>query len=196
MPVISLKPEEDKPKEQPHGLVLGVAAIVGAMRVVGILRGGFYYYRQFEIKNVAANQEEIVRINGELEKYDDVRSKNEVLAKQIENITSLLDNHICWSPFFAELEDLTVKELYFTRFSGDETAESLNLTGRAADYTTIGEQFAVFGNSDTFKSFRISQAQYITEGNDNYVDFSATLDFSTDVLLCENEDEEKLKKNN
>ncbi len=196
MPVISLKPKEDKPKEQPHGLVLGVSAVVGAMLVVGVLWGGFYYYRQFETKNVASQQEEIVRINGELEKYEDVRSKNEVLAKQIENITSLLDNHICWSPFFAELDDLTVKKVYFTRFSGDEVAESLSLAGRAADYTTLGEQFAVFRESDTFKSFKISQAQYITEGNNSYVDFSATLDFSPDALLCKDEDEKKLKKNN
>lgn len=194
MPVISLKPKEDKPKERPHGLVLGVAVIVGALLVVGVLWGGFYYFRQYETKNVESHQEEITRIDGELERYKDVRSKNEVLTKQIENITSLLSNHICWSPFFAELEDLTVKKVYFTRFSGDEAAESLSLAGRAADYTTLGEQFAVFRESDTFDSFKISQAQYITEGNDNYVDFSATLDFSPDALLCEDEDETKVNE--
>ncbi|GAG84094.1 unnamed protein product, partial [marine sediment metagenome] len=45
MPVISLKPEEAKPKEKTQGLVLGFILIIIVLVVLGIAWGGIYYFK-------------------------------------------------------------------------------------------------------------------------------------------------------
>ena len=184
MPVISLKPEEEKPKEKPQGVILGVVLLIVALAVIGVLWGGLYYYKTLVNSNVATLNADIDAVQEEMVKYKEARSMNTILKKQIENISSMLESHLCWSGFFTKLEEMTAKKVYFTNFVGDEENSSVSLEGRAESYTILGEQLAVFRDSDMVKSFEIQQARMVSEGGKNYVEFGARLNLVDNVFKC------------
>lgn len=112
--------------------------------------------------------------------------KEEKSAQQLHTQTlavqQLLSTHIYWTKFFAGLEKYTVDTVYYRGMTADR-AGRVTLAASTRDFRSVARQLVAFrGASDFVKDVTITSATTRTDGNVEYVDFSATLTLDDDVF--------------
>lgn len=98
-------------------------------------------------------------------------------------ISQVFKQHIYWSNFFKFLEDNTIKDVYYTGFSGD-TGGNYSLNAVANNYGNISEQVETLKNNDKTASVKADGGELMTgdEKNKNRVKFNLNFSVSKDIF--------------
>jgi len=151
-------------------LFCGLAALVGVALVFLIYLGLRIYRQVLEQEFIAIDQKLIV-----MEKdFQDLKSKEaeaEAWNKRITAVQAVLDRHIRWSIFLANLERTTLPDVYYRSLAVSTNGE-VSLEASATDFITAARQYKVFQqHQDIFPEVEIVSW---TRG-DTGVDFNVSL---------------------
>jgi hypothetical protein len=104
--------------------------------------------------------------------------------KKLDVVNYLLSNHVYWSNFFSFLENNTLKNVYFTSFSGDLTGK-YKIPTIARNLDAISMQLEVMKAYNMVRSIQYSAAQTInsSSGSSTVGPTSSTVKFVLEVSV-------------
>ncbi|MFA6524745.1 MAG: hypothetical protein WCT33_00565 [Patescibacteria group bacterium] len=178
---------EPKAKLKQLGIATGIIAVI-----VG-LAYGYMMYRESKIEGDI--QELVMEINGldqEIAGLGNVKEDAQTLKKQMDSVSQVLDSHIYWSQFLADLEKYTLPNVYYKNLAAT-TEGKITLSATAIDLATLADQYLVFQNASDFVSDVTieSAVSAITEeegaSSQNAVDFNISLEINPDIFFLKEE---------
>ncbi len=127
-------------------------------------------------KTVLANYEainaEVLKSEGDIKEIVDFNKKLEI-------VSLILNNHVYWTNFLAFLEDNTLKDVYYSSFSGDLSG-SYSLPSFARNLDTISLQLEVMKSYKMMKTVQYNSSQSIPAVQDRPAMIKFNLDISLD----------------
>ena len=106
-------------------------------------------------------------LKGNIDIYEAKKQKALEFQKKLKAINYLLDHHICWANFFDELEDVTLKNVYYQSANIDFNG-NVSLEAEADSFRTIAEQLLIFQEKkNLIESVEIDSADSETIGGED-----------------------------
>ena len=160
--------------EKSRLLIVGVIFLVIVLAV-----GGLLSYLKYNL------EEEITKIDsdlGALETKRDKKFEKEVLTlkKQLGLISGLLDSHIYWTEALITFEAQLQEKVRITNFSFEKSSDQINISGFAANYSTLAKQIASFLADSSFQDVILQGA---TSYNDGTIQFGMILKLDPNKLI-------------
>src|SRR3989344_1044323 len=116
------------------GSIFAISVIVYAGLVFG--------YKPYINRQVAALDDQIQQFSQEIP--DVVQNKSFSFYSQLVNLRTFLDGHVLMSPLFTWLQDHTISNVYYTKFSLNTLTRQLSLGGVARTLGDVASQLAAF----------------------------------------------------
>ncbi len=150
------------------GIVVGVLSYLGALA---------FHKSIFSKADALAVQ--ISSVDAAITQQQALLKDASQLQERLQSIGALLDNHMYWTQFFENLEEVTHEDVYFAGFSMAGT-ESLSLSGYAPSYSVVAEQLVALQQADEFIAKAVINSAQATAGEE-VEDF--TVSFRVDLML-------------
>lgn len=96
---------------------------------------GFFIWNMYLQNNINNLNQEI----NALPKPETLISQN-----KLNKLESLLNNHVYWLENFKSIEDLTLKNIYFSNFSGNAEKKEIILKANLPSYSVLSKQIKSF----------------------------------------------------
>ncbi|HRH33286.1 MAG TPA: hypothetical protein PK720_04080 [bacterium] len=158
-------------------LVLGLSLVMCCLAISLVYVGLLIWQKEkldanrITLLNARAMDDKIVKTEKEVR---EIKAFNMKLL----TVSSLLDNHIYWTNYLSFLENATLKDVYYKRFSGDLSGE-YNIPAVARNLEAVSLQLEVMKGYDEIKS--ITPDTGTSNELDNTVPFD--LGMSIDPLI-------------
>lgn len=112
---------------------------------------------------------------------EDLR-KVESLTIRSAPLKNLVSRHLYWTNVFKFLEENTLPNVSYSQFAGSGT--TVNLIGRATDYTTLARQILAFKTNSLVKDLKITNlnAQISGKGEVLGINFNLSLTFDPKIF--------------
>lgn len=172
-PSLIAKPrmEYAHPSRQSEGRGLGILTIIALLFLVAVggVYGGVYVYRQ----NLEKSLDGLTRELSDLEADLDVKNIQEMarVDRGLRTARSLLAVHIHSSNLFSLLEDLTLTDVYYTKFS--YTFEGgISLGGRADDFLVLHRQLEKFRSFPLITRVTLENIALVKDKEGSGIDFA------------------------
>lgn len=138
--------------------------------------GGLYFYQIQLNKKITEIQKEIEQV--EKEKDEELIEQIISSEERINILTNLFASHIKSSKLIKLIEESTLPQVRWTSLTFDTKNNSLELSGKAADYSVLAKQITAFEESG-MKQMTISQVKLSKEGG---VDFAMSMIFNGKII--------------
>ncbi|MFZ2072119.1 MAG: hypothetical protein WA101_02470 [Minisyncoccia bacterium] len=135
---------------------------------VAVASGGLYFYKGVLEKN-------IVKMNSDLtlakNRFEPAKiTQLQVLDKRLSAADGILSKHIAVSPIFKALQDTTMKNVRYTKFSYEFSTEKVSniivkMSGQAVGYRSIALQSDIFAKNKYFIDPVFSNLSLDDKGN-------------------------------
>lgn len=181
--------EERVTSARPVGVLLLGSIFI--LFVVLLGTGGIYFYKGSLNNNLTSMQNSLALEKNSFEPSE--ITQLQVLDKRLQASTEILNNHIAISPVFAELENITMHTVRFTKFSyggtnannGTTTVTAtkpntvdIQMSGIATDYRSVALQSDLFNQDKNFSNPVFSNLTLDNNGNVLFdLEFSVPLSF-------------------
>lgn len=183
MPEVSLLPKEYAVKAEPTPKGLKMFTVFSYLFLFVMLSawGGLYFYKlqiSDQINKIKEEIEEIksTSLKGRNEEVEKIKEASEKLGE----FKDILDGHIYASSIFKQLENITLKTVYFHKFDLDAKRGALTLAGITDSYETFAKQFSKLETEKSVaRDVAIDSVSLTREG----VEFSFKMLLSNNVLL-------------
>lgn len=145
---ISLLPKEYAIKAAPPTKKAKIFSIFSFILLIVVLGfwGGLYFYNNQLNKEIVGLKGEIDEVR-QGENQDKVRKINEANRK-INIFNERFNKHIYVSNVFAEIENFTLKKVYFSSFTVDVPKNLVTLSGTTDSYTNFSKQYNELNDKD------------------------------------------------
>lgn len=162
-----------------------IISVLAALALAALSYGGVLIYGQLQKRTFDTVTGPLPEVEKEISGLES-RSK-ELIAFQskLVAIKSLFDEHVYWSDVFKKLENTTLPEVSYISISIAPNM-SIDVSGVARDYTTLGRQLMAFTRAKEFISgAEISSASAVldSEARISGVNFSMNLTLLKDAPL-------------
>lgn len=99
-------------------LTLGLALVLSSL-AIGLVYVGLLIWQKERLRDNESTLANFEAINAEIAKNE--REIQDIVAfnRKLDVVSFVLSNHIYWSNFFKFMEDNTLKDVYFEKFTGD-----------------------------------------------------------------------------
>jgi len=165
-----------KRRRAPLGLLFVLSIILFLIALAGII--GVIVYEEILERSIESKAVSLQRAQDAFD--PDLIDELRRLDNRIKSSQSILNAHISMTPFFALLEDLTLKNVRFNefRFSLEDTSgiTSLIMAGEAVDYATVVLQSDLMGQSKHLKGQIFSDVNLDEETGNIRFSLRTTLD--------------------
>lgn len=161
----------------PSKIIVLISLILGPVFLVGAIYFGVMYYKK-------ANQ---VKSQEQAQKFIELTQKinqEEVGLKEIIDfqtklkiISQIFAKHLYWTNFFKFLEDNTIKDVYYSGFTGD-TSGNYSLDALAVSYNNISEQAKILKNNKNITDVQVTGGEMMRGDADNKTKIKFILKFS------------------
>ena len=161
--------------------VLIIAFIVSSL-LVFVIYFAYHIYKGKIIKEHNGLENQLNLYMEDSKKFDDLIYEINIWQGKIEEIETLLNEHIYWTKFFEKLEENTLPNVKFTSFAGT-VGSVITLQATAPDYQTVSKQWIHLQKAEDFvKEVSISGATMSVSEDAVDISFSLTLDFVDDIF--------------
>lgn len=177
---ISLLPKEYATKAEPAPKLTGGLSVFSYLFIFLVLAawGGLYLYNNRSISQINKINDEIKSISFE-GREQEVAKINEADQK-LGSFKNILDSHVYSTDIFSGIEKLTLKNVYFDKFSLDVKKNELYLSGVSDSYTSFAKQLsALKDKSDFVRTIEIQSTRLSKEG----VEFSFRIVLVDGILI-------------
>lgn len=160
-PLVSEATTANAPVSRPVGLLSTISLIIFIVTI--FIAGGVYFWKAYEVNNVAVLQKSVDTISKDFEPQ--LITQLQSLDRQLRNSSYLIKQHTVASPVFDMLASSTLKPVQFTKFdmSFDDKGPEIKMSGVADGYRSIAQQSDVLGSNSyikdaIFSNFFLTQA--------------------------------------
>ncbi|MFA5778137.1 MAG: hypothetical protein WC870_01450 [Candidatus Paceibacterota bacterium] len=171
--------KEREVSSRPVGILLIISFFV--LFTVILTTGGLYFYKGIVVKQKTQKE---IDLNLAKNRFEPSKiTELQVLDKRLRASDEIFSKHISITPVFKALEQLTMKEVRYTKFSyslGTEknTTIDIKMSGIAIGYRAVALQSDLFSTKDIGKNFIDPIFSNLTLDNSGNVLFD--LNFSVD----------------
>lgn len=137
---------------------------------------GYLFLKKKDINQKLENRESEIKLilNTRKEKEDKVNSD----IKNISDFKKIFDNHKNVVRVFSIVENLSHPYVWFPSFNFQVESGTINLSGIARDFTSVGQQIMILKNIPGIKNVTVSGIQ----GIENGVAFNISFNIDTQIL--------------
>jgi hypothetical protein len=142
--------QTQKRRKAPLGIFFALSILIFVLAVVGV--AGVFVYKELLKRDIDSKAVELRQARDAFDPglIDELRR----LDNRIKSSQTLLEAHVSMTPFFALLEDLTLRNVQFNQFElniSDSGLANLSVNGEAIDYATVVLQSDIMGRSKFLK---------------------------------------------
>lgn len=173
---ISLLPKEYTVKVSSVSPAANKLNVLASIFLILILAswGGLYFYNGQLAGQINKISNEIQSIS--LKGRDQEVAKINEADQKLGSFKGILDSHIYSSDIFSDIEKVTLKNVYFDKFSLSANKNELFLSGVAQSYTSFAKQLDAFKTKSNFvRNIEIQSTRLSKEG----------VEFSFKILLID-----------
>ena len=134
-------------------ILLGISLVI----YLGLTFG----YRGFLNNQLGKKDQEINQLAASIPKEDQAQLMK--FYSQLQNLKSILDQHVLGSKTLPFLEKTTNKKVFYNKLDLDVRQRSLNLDGIAESYEILAQQLEAFNQAPEVERFLINNSQ-LTQG--------------------------------
>ncbi|MBI2411542.1 MAG: hypothetical protein HYV32_06650 [Candidatus Kerfeldbacteria bacterium] len=138
-----------------------------AIVVIGLMLStvaGLNIYEHRVLTNTLQIHQDIDHINNQIAGFIPVANSARTLHSQLEDLATVLDAHVYWTPFFSTVEELTFPTIYYESLSGSATSGRFVFDVIAPDYEQLEAQVNVFRHSPMVEEVEVTSATDAGEG--------------------------------
>ena len=179
---ISLIPKDYKTKTKIKLTFSKAGIFIGGLIILSLLfYGGLLIYNGFLNKQFEQVQTQIEEAN----KQRDLEFEEEavLLDKSLKGLKEILKNHLYWSNLLSKIENLTLSQVNFSKFSGQlnkNNSVDLIFSGKAPGYSLLAKQMVSFNEDGSVSSLDVSELSLGTKGG---IEFELNINLPKDILL-------------
>jgi len=179
---ISLIPKDYKAKTKVKLTFSKAGILIGGLIILSLLfYGGLLVYNRSLDKQLEVIQTHIEEVN----KERDIEFEKEVilLEMSLKNLREILKNHLYWSNILSKIENLTLSQMSFSKFSGqlnEDDSIDLVLGGKTPGYSLLAKQMVSFNENSSVSSLDVSELGLGTEGG---IEFELNINLLKNILL-------------
>lgn len=180
---IPKKPVDDVIKRKHHTDLFTVISIL--LLVITILASGsLYVYKVYLEKNKESLSSSLEKSRVSFE--EETIKQLESFDKRASSAKEILANHKVVTPLFTLLEDITIPNVQYTKFTKESTKEgtTIKIEGVSKDYGSIAVQSDIF-NSTKGRFFDNIVFSDLLKGTDGLVNFKLSFTVNPDLLSYE-----------
>lgn len=162
------------PREEPIGIFTLLATLIFFVSLLGGV--GVYFYKILLSNTIKSDSASLERAQKAFE--PSLIVELERLNTRIEAAKEILANHIVVTPVFKLLENSTIPDVRYSKFSYDYSGPdkiNLNLDGQARSYAFVAVQSDIFGKDKYFKDHVFSNLNLDNVGNVTF-NFQSAID--------------------
>ncbi len=161
-------------------IALGAAAVVLAMYA------GLRFYASRLTQQVSSAKQQLEAVQSDVQRLAPDQAVVTSTTKKLSAVQALVDRHVRWTRFFAQLERYTLPSVtYGTSFSGDITG-AMTLSASTSSFDEVAKQYLVFQqavtNHDFISSFAITGATLQKSNQGDRVNFTVTMTILPELL--------------
>ncbi len=163
---------------RPVGLLSVISFLI--LLITAGLGVGLFLYQQYLTDNTAELEASIARAEKSFE--PNLIAELQMLDKRLTVSDALISKHTALSPFFALLEETTLRSVRFAKFdflASEEGVPTIHMTGEADGYRAIAQQSDVFGEHVAVRDHIFSNFILTPKGK---VSFDLLFHVSPDLL--------------
>ncbi len=123
---------------------------------------------------------EVSQLNEENAELLSVEREAFSVRKRNQSALELIKNNANWSYVFTELEKLSPKTIFFSKFEVDEV-DSLKITAISPDYETASKLMVALGESDMFSGVGLNTSSLNLKETGAEVEFTLQLSLTKDI---------------
>lgn len=143
-------------------LVLGLSLMMCCL-TVGLLYVGLLIWQKERLDTTQVALQNSKVIDQQIALGEQEATEIKVFTQKLNLVSSLLDNHVYWSNFLKFLEDNTLKDVYFSSFSGDLSG-NYTLPAYAKNLEAISLQLEVMKVYPKIKSLTPDTGEKTADG--------------------------------
>jgi len=105
------------------------------------------------------------------------------LDKSLKGLKEILKNHLYWSNLLSKIENLTLSQVNFSKFSGQlnkNNSVDLIFSGKSPGYSLLAKQMVSFNEDGSVSSLDVSELSLGTKGG---IEFELNINLPKDILL-------------
>ncbi|MEK7103446.1 MAG: hypothetical protein AAB870_03825 [Patescibacteria group bacterium] len=163
-----------------------IASVFVGVALVALTYGGLYIYGYFTEQQLASTLQERQDLDNSIATIELHRAQLVQFQNTLENVKTLLDNHIHWTHFFTILEKNTVTDITYVSVVMSPEGK-IRISGIAKDFTTLARQLRAFEDAkDVFASVSIPSGHAVLgqTGETIGVNFDASLILKPTILTA------------
>ena len=132
--------------------------------ILGVVLVGSFAFRSYE-ESLSSKLDSVNKQLIELEQKRDLKSEQslKILQRQIENTSSLINDHIYWTQGFAKITSLMQGGVQINSFNYDGRGK-ISIDALGINYTVLAKQIASFVYDDSIKDVSVSKITSATDG--------------------------------
>lgn len=123
---------------------LSIIVVLAVLMVIFVNRGLLFWNNSHKVQPVSVDEQ----LNSINQQILDLRTSQEefsIVRDRLEGVEELLKKHTVWTEVLRLIEDITLQNVYYEKFSADLDAKvKVNLSAEAKDLTTVARQWAYF----------------------------------------------------
>jgi len=158
-------------------LTLALSLILCCL-AISLVYVGLLIWQKEKLNDNKATLANFDAINAEVVKNEDDLKEITNFNKKLDMVQFLLNNHIYWTNFFNFLENNTLKDIYYEKFTGDLTGK-YKIPSVARNLDAISLQLEVMKAYNMIKTIQYSSAQ----SDNTNKDVAATVKFNLELSI-------------
>lgn len=120
--------------------VYGIAVVL--LIAIGVVWGGLFLVQQRLEQNKREVQSGLAGVEAEITRLGDEARRVELFADRLEGLAVLLDKHITWDPFLADLERLLPPPVVMDLVQVDVSQGNVSIQGTTPDVEQVAQTLA------------------------------------------------------
>lgn len=165
---------------------------IGSIVFVGLVYIGLTFFQTTLTTDIDEKKQQITSLQSEIKQLEETQAGVAATTKKITAIRSLIDRHVHWSKFFAELEKITTADVFYgTSFTGDLSG-GVTLAARTTSFDNVATQYLLYqqavNRGDFLRSFEITGASKKDSKTGPEVSFTVSLEVAPDTFYKTVED--------
>lgn len=127
-------------------IIILINAVIVPVFLIGVIYLGLMYYQKQNQVKIQEQAKKFNELTAEIKKEETGMKEITDFKTRLKLVSQIFAKHIYWTNFFKFLEDNTIKDIYYTGFSGD-TGGDYSLDVIASRFSNIFEQVEALKNN-------------------------------------------------
>jgi Tfp pilus assembly protein PilN len=142
-------------------IFLYLSVVLLLVSIVGYLSTEYYF-----IKKAKEESQRLDEALSQAKTDERKKLENELLAlkERIDIFSSLVEKHKRNSKVFYFIEDVTHRQVFFSKIGLDFQGDNINLSGETENFQILGEQLIIFKNTEFIRTVRLIDVELTRDG--------------------------------